>query len=542
MEAFRKNRSTGQTTLPPGAQPNTAGLHSNLLALTVVWHPDLERIGATAVLANLEETGEAAISRTVPEFRKGVDEDSQGLGVRSLSRTHPSLRIVAVGPGHYRLQPGSATSEIEVDGATLSESDALAPGRLDRGVVILLNNEIVLCLHRAPIQSDGKMEGSTIVGCGHKIQLLREQIKRIAATDVPVLVQGETGTGKGLVAEAIAASSKRSKKPLISVDMASIPPSTASAELFGFQRGAFTGAQMSKPGFFGAAEGGTLFLDEIGCAPLEIQTALLRALGDGEIQPLGANKSKRIDVRIVAATDANLLGDVAAKRFSAALLQRLSAYRIEVPPLRERREDIGLLLLHFLKGMPGGIGHKPPEPTAPAPWLRARTVADLATGRWPGNVRGLRNAAQHMLIEYRDRKNVHMDQALQRFAGIGPDLSGMEDSTAPNVVRSNMQPKAQIPNKNWVISNEDLAALFERNGQNYSQTAAELGIPRTTVYEMVGRNPLIAKPDSVSDGELLMLLDTCGGDIVALAARLKLSAHGLKLRLAKLRRKQGEGG
>jgi two-component system nitrogen regulation response regulator GlnG len=173
---------------------------------------------------------------------------------------------------------------------------------------------------------------------------LRGEIASVAATDAPVMLRGESGTGKELAARAIHDFSARSDQRLVAVNMAAIPTELAAAELFGVRKGAFTGADASKPGYFQQAAGGTLFLDEVGACPEPVQPQLLRALQSGEVQPAGGS-IETVDVRVVSATDAAL----EAQGFSAALLHRLAVVNLRVPPLRERVEDVGLLFFHFLR-------------------------------------------------------------------------------------------------------------------------------------------------------------------------------------------------
>src|SRR6185369_2634420 len=185
------------------------------------------------------------------------------------------------------------------------------------------------------------------------------------------------------------------------VNMGAIPPALAAAELFGAARGAFTGADQRRTGYFSQAHGGTLFLDEIGETPPEVQVLLLRALETGEIQPVGAEAPRRVDVRVLAATDADLEEAIAAGRFRFSLFKRQTAYEIRLPALRERREDFGQLFFSFLRQELEALGEAgrldDPGPRGD-PWLPAPLVARLAAADWPGNVRQLRNAARQIAI------------------------------------------------------------------------------------------------------------------------------------------------
>jgi DNA-binding NtrC family response regulator len=218
---------------------------------------------------------------------------------------------------------------------------------------------------------------------------MRQQInlaQRVAAYDVPVLILGETGTGKELFAEAIHASSRRAGKPFIAVNCGAVAQDLANSELFGHKKGAFTGADRDRKGYFEAADGGTLFLDEIGDLPPDSQVRLLRALQAKEVTPVGSSKSIKVDVRIVAATHRDLAADVAERRFREDLFHRLAVGILRLPPLRERGEDIDLLIDHFMdqinadaQGLPEA-GHKRIS-------QNARKV--LLEHGWPGNIREL---------------------------------------------------------------------------------------------------------------------------------------------------------
>jgi anaerobic nitric oxide reductase transcription regulator len=241
------------------------------------------------------------------------------------------------------------------------------------------------------LMRDAMMEGSEIIGSSPAILRLRREIELVARSDFSVLVQGETGTGKELVARAVHAASARRLEPLIHVNCAALPETLAEAELFGHVRGAFTGAAADRPGKFEIADGGTLFLDEIGELPLSVQPKLLRALQEGEIQRVGADRTHKVDVRVLAASNRDLPGEVAAGRFRADLFHRLAVYPLVVPPLRERGEDIALLGGYFCDVARRRIGVGP---------VRLDRSAVDALGRypWPGNVRELENVISRVVL------------------------------------------------------------------------------------------------------------------------------------------------
>jgi transcriptional regulator with GAF, ATPase, and Fis domain len=212
---------------------------------------------------------------------------------------------------------------------------------------------------------------------------------RVAPSDAPVIVEGETGTGKELVARALHARSPRKDRPFVVLDCGAVPPTLIESELFGHERGAFTGAVAMRAGVFERADGGTVFLDELGELAVELQPKLLRCLETGELTRVGGDKTLRVDVRVVAATNRDVARMVAENRFRADLYYRLAVIRLIVPPLRERREDIALLAAHFARNM---LGSRLPAETLEA------VYGELSSHDWPGNVRELRNLVERAAV------------------------------------------------------------------------------------------------------------------------------------------------
>ncbi len=228
-----------------------------------------------------------------------------------------------------------------------------------------------------------------LLGRSPPMLALRADIRKFAATTMPVLLLGESGTGKELVARALHRLSPRHAGPLVSENCAAIPESLLESVLFGHSKGSFTGAIKDHAGHFVAAHGGTLFLDEVGDMPLPMQVKLLRALQEGEVRAIGATKARKVDVRVVAATNRDLEAMVAAGKFREDLYYRLNVLRLRLPPLRERGEDILLLARHFLARACAGRAGGP---------LRLSAAAEKALGqrRWDGNVRELINEMQRV--------------------------------------------------------------------------------------------------------------------------------------------------
>jgi len=281
---------------------------------------------------------------------------------------------------------------------------------------------------------------------------------RAARSDETVLVAGETGTGKEMIAAAIHRASARAKRPFVAVDCASLPRELAESELFGYDAGAFTGARASgRRGRFELAEGGTLFLDEVGELPFELQAKLLRVLEERSIFRIGGDRSRPVNVRILAATNRDLAKAVAEGAFRLDLYHRLAVLEIRVPPLRDRGDDILLLVRHFLREGAERAGR-------PAPRLTAEVEALLRRYPWPGNLRELRNAVSHILL-WTDRDEVDLADLPRRL----------------------LEPAAAEPAAGSLraIERDLLERTLEACGGNTSAAARRLGINRSTIYRRI---------------------------------------------------------
>ena len=215
-------------------------------------------------------------------------------------------------------------------------------------------------------------------------------LDQVTDSDVPVLIQGESGTGKELIARALHFNSKRKDHPFVSENCSAIPETLLESEFFGYEKGAFTGADQDKPGLFEIANGGTLFLDEISEMNLDMQAKLLRVLQEGEIRRVGGKKTIRVDVRLISACNRDLAEEVRKKRFRSDLFYRINVITIELPPLRERKEDIPLLVEHFLQRGAKKIGRKKR--------ISPRALEYLMEYDWPGNVRELENEIERAMV------------------------------------------------------------------------------------------------------------------------------------------------
>jgi DNA-binding NtrC family response regulator len=245
---------------------------------------------------------------------------------------------------------------------------------------------------RTAVASSGAARFGELIGSSALMRAVYTVLERAAPTNAPVLITGESGTGKELAADAIHAASPRASRAFEVVDCGGLPPTLIESELFGHEKGAFTGATADREGAFERADGGTLFLDELGELPIDLQPKLLRALGEGEIRRVGAKKGRRVDVRVVAATNRDLRREVNAGRFRPDLFYRLAVIQVRMPPLRERSDDIPVLANVLLARIIA-------DRQLGAPFaLDAETLDALARHSWPGNVRELRNYLEQLAI------------------------------------------------------------------------------------------------------------------------------------------------
>jgi DNA-binding NtrC family response regulator len=257
-----------------------------------------------------------------------------------------------------------------------------------------------------------------IIGEDAKLQQVSQQLHRAAATDATVLLEGESGTGKELFARALHALSPRADGPFVAINCAAIPETLLESELFGYEKGAFTGATQRKPGRFEIAHRGTLFLDEIGDLPLALQAKILRALEEKQFERVGGTQSLHVDTRVVAATNRNLKQRVAERQFREDLYFRLSVFPIQIPPLRERGDDVLILARHFIDRFCKDLNKKPLS-------LAASAVDELKTYLWPGNVRELQNCIERAVI-LTEGDTIH-----QRHLNLSFRLAPTQAATSP---------------------------------------------------------------------------------------------------------------
>jgi formate hydrogenlyase transcriptional activator len=311
-----------------------------------------------------------------------------------------------------------------------------------------------------------------LIGSSERFQALLEDVRVVAPTECAVLVQGETGTGKEVIARAIHNSGPRQRGPFVGLNCAAIPGPLLESELFGHERGAFTGAIEQTIGRFQAAHGGTLFLDEIGDLPLELQPKLLRVLQEQQYERLGSTRTLRADVRVVAATNQDLWRMVEEKTFRADLYYRLSVFPISLPPLRERKDDIPSLVKHFVQRFSRQMGKSIDE-------VPDGVMEIIKRHHWPGNIRELQNFIERSVIMTSGRvlspRITELKLLMQ--ATVSAPSQTLSDAERAHII-------GILREANWVVGGRDGAA-------------ARLGLPRTTLISRMQKLGISRKPGSL---------------------------------------------
>jgi anaerobic nitric oxide reductase transcription regulator len=321
--------------------------------------------------------------------------------------------------------------------------------------------------------------GGEILGTSARAARLREEIAIVASSELAVLITGETGVGKELVARHIHAMSSRADEALIQVNCAALPETIAESELFGHVAGSFTGAMRDRAGKFEIADGGTLFLDEIGELPLTVQSKLLRALQQGEIQRIGSDRVHRVSVRVIAATNRNLESEVERGRFRADLFHRLAVFPLHVPPLRERRDDIPMLSMHFVdiarRRLGTGIVRLTPE------------VQDLLfAADWPGNVRELDNVVSRAVLR------ASFGRSPSETILVGVEHLAMATSRAPTQISTSSSARVaptSLPLREQVeeFQRRVIRESLDNHKGKWAAVARELGLHRSNLHSLAKR-------------------------------------------------------
>ena len=389
-------------------------------------------------------------------------------GLELLSRfktTHPECEVI--------LLTGQGSIETAVEAMKLGaydylqkpfplkELEAVASKASERRHLRKENTQLKALLQRTEAPSD-------MIGQSPAMQEVFRLIQRAGPSDKAILILGESGSGKELVARALHRASRRADKPMVVINCAALPETLLESELFGHEKGSFTGAVNAKPGLFEVADGGTLFIDEIGELPGSLQAKLLRVLEDGSLRRIGSIQERRVNVRLLAATNRNLAREVDAKRFREDLFYRINVMSLELPPLREREGDIGLLVDHFL-----GPGWE----------IEPEALAAMERYAWPGNVRQLINAIERAKI-LADSETIHVK-----------DLPREVTAPPPEPQQHNGAPPLESIDDLAAIQRSKVVEVLRREAGNKSKAARVLGIDRRKLYRLLERY-------SIADAEI----------------------------------------
>ena len=390
---------------------------------------------------------------------------------QTVSREHVRLEL---GPSGLVVHDGGSKNgtwigPLRIQNATLTADTSL---KLGATTIAITLDATKTPIHVSQAESFGSAYARSVA-----MRHVFAALLRAAPTGMPILIEGESGVGKELLARAVHMHSGRSGGPFVAIDCGAIPPDLVESELFGHERGAFTGAQQARVGLFQQADGGTVFLDELGELPIDLQPKLLRVLELREVRPVGGSRTTRVDVRIVSATNRNLRDRIAEGSFREDLFYRVAAVRLRVPPLRERPDDIGPLATRFLRDLTGDSRAE----------LSPDILAMLGGYSWPGNVRELRNVVQRVaLLDARNRRELFDATGTLRREAVGAgeeDLSGMPFQEARKVVLDRLE-AAYFP------------AILKRAGGVVSHAAELSGLARSSFYRMLERVGEIPDPDS----------------------------------------------
>ncbi|MFO0763074.1 MAG: sigma 54-interacting transcriptional regulator [Byssovorax sp.] len=441
---------------------------SSTLMVTTEGGPVLSVPRYRVVVVSGPDTGEGAIS----EDGRVTIGSAEGVTLRlsdpTVSRFHAELEAT---PHGIAVRDLGSTNGTHLGAVAVREIVVRGPVEIDVGrtrVRLFLGNE------RAQIPAGKGTSLGNLLGGSAVMREVYNALEKAAPTTAPVLITGESGTGKELAARAVHAASPRASKPFEVVDCGGLPPTLIESELFGHERGAFTGATGEREGAFERADGGTIFLDELGELPLELQPKLLRALGEQEIRRVGGKRTRKIDVRVVAATNRDLRRQVNAGHFRADLFYRLAVIQVRMPPLRDRLDDLPLLVRGLLESIARERGldaHIEPD---------AELFESLGRHSWPGNVRELRNYLEQLLIlRVPPPFSSELGPSSRSSAGAGGGAAFEGLCEIP--LRSAKSELLERFERHYV------ARLLEQTGGNVAEAARRAGVDRVTLFRTIRR-------------------------------------------------------
>ncbi len=508
-----------ETVDPAKPTGRDAGAAPEVAFAEIVFHPDLRMVGARALIAEAGSTNDApvVIGRDRPAFFRDDGESAGSLADPCVSRRQLDVRWRAGGRRFGVQRALAARREIAV---LSSDGRDHVGGLEDLGpdTLVAIGDRVLLRLDRGPLP--GPTLG--LLGGSHAMHELRRRVEALAARSDSVLVLGESGTGKELVARALHELGPGRSAPFMPVNCASLPETLVEAELFGVEKGAFSGATERRDGLFRAAGRGTIFLDEIGELSLSAQAKLLRALQERRIRPVGGTEELTFAARVVMATHRNLERAVEEGRFRADLYARIEAPLLVIPPVRERRADVGRLFVSFLAAQLADGPHGTPTPFRAAkidpPVVPLAFFRALLGHPWPRNVREIQKVASRVALAL--RSGAPIDRSLL-LAQTGSNEPAVDSSREPPLARRSAP------------SAEELVELLDRHDFVQNRLAKALGISRTTLDRWM-RESGVRRPSDLSREELATALERSDGDLPSAARSLGISQRGLRLRITEL--------
>lgn len=505
-------------TLPEVERPRSRP-QSVRMRLTILFHSQCERIGDVYEQRLAEACCELELSRLVPQFANPHHSTTpQPLQDPYLSRL--PLCIRCDGDEGVIWSAQQVNHRVTVGGKALRDTCVTSEEEMERGVCVSLAGRVVLWAQYVAGTATGDViEDHGLIGASDVMCALRRSIEQVATSRAPVLLRGETGAGKELVAQAIHRRSQRRDANMVCVNMAALPRELAVSELFGVRRGAFTGADRDANGYFQQADAGTLFLDEIGDTSREVQAQLLRVLEAGEVQVVGG-RVQSVDVRIISATDAQL-ESMPGEGFSQALQHRLSALKINVPPLRARLEDIGRLAVHSLRleaierDCELLLMQSFAAPEQACQW--AMLFELMVNYHWPGNVRELINVCRQLIA------GLSLHDTDWITAELLAQLNSCADAEASNTRNPPYRSAARL-------AEHEVREAMVISDWEVSRAASILQVSRPALYKRIESIVGLRLAVDVPDAELRQVYQLVAGDLRAGALQLQVSAAALRRR------------